>query len=149
MGTWVALCGRNNRCRLAVTLTSGWGKHLSLPWSRGDHGLLSVGELRLLSLEYSIRSPLVLLFLAIAGGSDMVSAFFRSAIWNQTIPDHLRGRLAGINLLSYSIGPLSGQLRAATMAVCNISDLFSHLWRRNLHPRSAGIGVIFAKIPKI
>lgn len=60
--------------------------------------------------------PLVLLFLALAGASDMVSGLFRSAIWNQTIPDELRGRLAGIELLSYSVGPLAGQLRAATVA---------------------------------
>ena len=46
----------------------------------------------------------------------MVSALFRGAIWNQTIPDELRGRLAGIELLSYSIGPLIGQLRAAMVA---------------------------------
>jgi hypothetical protein len=59
---------------------------------------------------------LVLLFLTIAGASDMVSALFRGIIWNQTIPDSLRGRLAGIELLSYSVGPLAGQLRAASMA---------------------------------
>lgn len=60
--------------------------------------------------------PFVILFLVLAGASDQVSALFRSTIWNQTIPDHLRGRLAGINLLSYSVGPLAGQLRAASMA---------------------------------
>ncbi|MEI6844379.1 MAG: MFS transporter [Actinomycetes bacterium] len=58
----------------------------------------------------------VLFFLAIAGASDMVSALFRSTIWNQTIPDELRGRLSGIELLSYSVGPLVGQLRAASIA---------------------------------
>jgi hypothetical protein len=46
----------------------------------------------------------------------MVSGLFRSAIWNQTIPDQLRGRLAGIEMLSFSIGPLAGQLRAASIA---------------------------------
>jgi hypothetical protein len=60
--------------------------------------------------------PLVLLSLTPAGASDMVSGLVRSAIWNQTIPDELRGRLAGIELLSYSVGPLAGQLRAATIA---------------------------------
>jgi MFS family permease len=59
---------------------------------------------------------LVLIFLTLAGASDMVSALFRSTMWNQTIPDNLRGRLAGIELLSYSIGPLAGQMRAAGMA---------------------------------
>ena len=59
---------------------------------------------------------IVLICLALAGASDQVSALFRSVIWNQTIPDNLRGRLAGIELLSYSIGPLAGQLRAASIA---------------------------------
>ena len=53
--------------------------------------------------------PLALLFLAVAGAADMISGLFRTAIWNQTIPDSLRGRLAGIELISYSSGPaLSG-----------------------------------------
>ncbi|HUW78752.1 MAG TPA: MFS transporter [Candidatus Nanopelagicaceae bacterium] len=58
----------------------------------------------------------VLLGLTVAGGADQISGIFRSTIWNQTIPDELRGRLAGIELLSYSIGPLSGQTRAGMMA---------------------------------
>jgi MFS family permease len=37
-------------------------------------------------------------------------------MWNQTIPDHLRGRLAGIEMLSYTTGPLLGQLRSGLMA---------------------------------
>jgi MFS family permease len=46
----------------------------------------------------------------------MVSGIFRLTIWNQTIPDHLRGRLAGIELLSYSTGPLLGNLEAGAVA---------------------------------
>jgi MFS family permease len=46
----------------------------------------------------------------------MVSGIFRSTIWNQTIPDELRGRLAGIELLSYSIGPVTGNARAGLVA---------------------------------
>lgn len=59
---------------------------------------------------------LVLLCLAVAGGGDMVSGIFRSAMWNQTIPDELRGRLAGIELLSYSVGPQLGQVRSGSIA---------------------------------
>jgi MFS family permease len=66
----------------------------------------------------------VLLFLAFVGASDMVSGLFRSAIWNQTIPNQLRGRLAGIEMLSSSVGPLTGQLRAAFVAFA-ISFSFS------------------------
>jgi MFS family permease len=61
--------------------------------------------------------PLVLVLLACAGAADMVSGTFRGIIWDQTIPDELRGRLAGIELLSYSIGPTLGNARAGVMAV--------------------------------
>ena len=37
-------------------------------------------------------------------------------LWNATIPDHLRGRLASIELLSYSVGPQLGQIRASVSA---------------------------------
>jgi MFS family permease len=37
-------------------------------------------------------------------------------MWNQTIPDELRGRLAGIELLSYSVGPQLGQVRSGGVA---------------------------------
>ena len=59
---------------------------------------------------------LTLLCLTFAGAADMISGIFRSIIWSQTIPDHLRGRLAGIEMLSYTTGPLLGQLRSGLMA---------------------------------
>ena len=59
---------------------------------------------------------LAVLFFTLAGASDMISAVFRGTIWNQTIPDNLRGRLAGIEMLSYSVGPLAGQVRAGIVA---------------------------------
>ena len=51
-----------------------------------------------------------------AGVADMVSGIFRDTLWNQTIPDRLRGRLAGVEMLSYSVGPSAGQLRAGGVA---------------------------------
>jgi MFS family permease len=59
---------------------------------------------------------LAVLCLALAGAADMISGLFRMVIWNQTIPDHLRGRLAGIEMLSYSTGPLLGHVRAGVVA---------------------------------
>ena len=59
---------------------------------------------------------LMLLFLTLAGAADMVSAVFRGIVWNQTIPERMRGRLAGIEMLSYSLGPLGGQVRAGVVA---------------------------------
>src|SRR4029079_579100 len=50
-------------------------------------------------------------FLAAAGAADMISGIFRGTIWSQTIPESMRGRLAGIEMLSYSVGPPGGQVR--------------------------------------
>jgi hypothetical protein len=52
----------------------------------------------------------------VAGGSDMISGVFRDTIWNQTIPDRLRGRLAGVELLSYSLGPSFGNVESGAVA---------------------------------
>jgi MFS family permease len=59
---------------------------------------------------------LAIVLFALAGAADMISAVFRATIWNQTIPDTMRGRLAGIEMLSYSVGPLGGQVRAGLVA---------------------------------
>ena len=59
---------------------------------------------------------LVAFFLMLSGAADMVSGVFRSTVWNQTIPENMRGRLAGIEMLSYSLGPLGGQVRAGVTA---------------------------------
>ena len=57
-----------------------------------------------------------LVFLALAGAADAMSGVFRQVIWNQTIPDSLRGRLASIELLSYSAGPTLGNFEAGVVA---------------------------------
>jgi len=57
-----------------------------------------------------------LVFLALAGAADMMSGVFRSVIWNQTIPDSLRGRLASIEMLSYTSGPALGNFEAGLVA---------------------------------
>jgi MFS family permease len=59
---------------------------------------------------------LVLAMLAAAGAADMVSGMFRTMMWNQTIPDELRGRLAGIEMVSYVTGPLLGNVEAGLLA---------------------------------
>jgi len=54
--------------------------------------------------------------LAVAGGADAISGMFRMTMWNQTIPDELRGRLAGIEMVSYMSGPLLGHAEAGAVA---------------------------------
>jgi hypothetical protein len=51
-----------------------------------------------------------------AGAFDAVSGIFRSIMWNETIPNHLRGRLAGIEMISYLSGPRLGDTEAGLVA---------------------------------
>ena len=100
---------------LAVTLTSGWmskvHRHgLMVALAAGAWGLAMAGA------GWSGPVWLVLFFLALAGAADSVSGLFRTTMWNQTIPDNLRGRLAGIELLSYTAGPQLSQIRAGGVA---------------------------------
>lgn len=90
-----------------ATLTSGWikrvdrhGKAITLAALGWCAGILAAG--------LSGNLWLMLFFLGAAGFSDMVSGMFRSIIWNQTIPDSIRGRMVGIEMISYMSGPLVG-----------------------------------------
>lgn len=100
---------------LLVSLTSGWtasvhrhGRAIVIAAAMWGLGIGLVG------LTTSLW--VVLLLLMLAGAADMVSGIFRSVMWNQTIPDDVRGRMAGIEMLSYSIGPLLGQVRSSASA---------------------------------
>jgi len=100
---------------MIATATSGWSRRVH------HHGRAVIvaaagwgGFVALAGLAPSVW--LVLACLAVAGGADMISGLFRATIWNQTIPDTMRGRLAGIEMLSYSVGPLGGQVRAGVSA---------------------------------
>lgn len=88
----------------------------------------------------------VLFFLTVAGGLDMVSGIFRSTLWNQTVPDGLRGRLAGIELLSYSAGPQLGQLRSGGMAA--LTSVRTPVWGGG--PACvAAVGLLALALPKL
>jgi MFS family permease len=100
---------------IAVTVLSGWmsrvRRHgLAIAASAAAWGLLIAG------FGAAPGLALALACLVLAGAADMVSGIFRDTLWNQTIPDALRGRLAGVELLSYGVGPSVGQIRAGAVA---------------------------------
>jgi MFS family permease len=100
---------------MCVMLTSGWTRRVQ------RHGLavaLAAGAWGLAIIAFGFAPTLwaALLCLALAGGADMTSGLFRMTIWNQTIPDHLRGRLAGIEMVSYTTGPLLGNAESGIAA---------------------------------
>ena len=98
-----------------VTLLSGWMRNYPHHGKAVVFGALGWG-VAIVIAGFTDSLPIVIASLVIAGAFDQVSAMFRSFIWNQSIPDELRGRLAGIEMLSYLLGPLGGQARAGGMA---------------------------------
>jgi len=100
---------------LAVTLTSAWTNDVR---RRGAAVVIAAGlwGLAIIGLGYASSLPMALACLALAGAADMVSGLFRMTIWNETIPSELRGRMAGIEQLSYMSGPLLGNARAGFAA---------------------------------
>jgi len=100
---------------LLATATSGWTGRVHRHGRAVIIAALAWGvAITLFGLAPTL--PLALLALAAAGGADMMSGLFRSRIWNGTIPDALRGRLAGIELLSYSSGPALGNVESGVVA---------------------------------
>ena len=100
---------------LLATLTSGWVAHVH----RHGAGVCiaaAIWGVGIIGFGLAPGLALALVGLVVAGGADMVSGIFRGTIWNQTIPDHLRGRLAGIEQVSYSTGPLLGNVESGGVA---------------------------------
>jgi MFS family permease len=95
--------------------TSGWTSRIH------RHGMgvvvaAVIWGLAIIGFGFAASLWPALFFLAVAGAADMMSGVFRSVIWNQTIPDSLRGRLASIEMLSYTSGPALGNFEAGVVA---------------------------------
>jgi MFS family permease len=99
---------------LMVSATAGWVHRVTrqgraLVFAAGAWGIAIV------ALGFTASLWPALAALVVAGALDMVSGLMRSTIWNQSIPDSLRGRLAGIELLSYTSGPALGNFEGGVV----------------------------------
>jgi MFS family permease len=100
---------------LVASLTSGWTRNIN------RHGLMVTVAAVLWGVAIIFFGlvdsiALALLFLGAAGFFDMISGIFRGSIWNQTIPNYLRGRLASIEMMSYLTGPMLGSAKMGIVA---------------------------------
>jgi len=100
---------------LVATLTSGWTRKVN------RHGLFvaiaaALWGVAIIFFGLAQNLYLALFCLALAGGFDMISGVFRMTIWGQTIPHYLRGRLAGLEMISYTSGPKLGDAEAGIVA---------------------------------
>jgi MFS family permease len=100
---------------LVVAATSGWSRRVH---RHGRAITLAAAGWGAAILGFGLVDALIpaLALLALAGGMDAISGLFRATLWNETIPDRLRGRLAGIEMVSWSSGPAVGQVRAGAVA---------------------------------
>jgi MFS family permease len=100
---------------LLAGLTSGWTKRIH------RHGVMVTAAALLwgaaiVLFGFSESIVPALFWLVFAGFFDMLSGIFRGAIWNQTIPNFLRGRLASIEMISYLTGPYLGSAKMGIVA---------------------------------
>jgi MFS family permease len=100
---------------LVASISSRWASRvnrhgLAILWAAAIWGTAIVGFGVATSLWPAIGC------LMVAGAADAISGIFRMTIWNQTIPDALRGRLASIEMVSYTSGPLLGHVEAGGVA---------------------------------
>ncbi|MER7046613.1 MFS transporter [Streptomyces jumonjinensis] len=128
-----------------LSAMSGWTTRVR------RHGLLvvygaAVWGLAIAAAGWFDNIWLVLVCLALAGAGDTLSGLGRMTIWNQTIPDELRGRLAGIEVLSYSVGPQLGQVRSGAMA--GWTGTRAAIWSGGV-VCVAGVALLTAALPKL
>src|SRR4029077_10116848 len=100
---------------LSTAVFSGWTSRVN---RHGAAVILAAAcwALAVVALGFAPSLMGALTCLAIAGAADSVSTVFRGTIWNETIPSELRGRLSGVEMISYLSGPLLGNARAGWVA---------------------------------
>jgi len=110
---------------LIATLLSGWSSRIE---RQGRVVVIAAAGWGLFVLGAGLAPTplLVVLCLVVAGGADMISGLFRGIIWNHAVPNSMRGRLAGIAMISYMSGPLLGNVRAGWVA--SLSSVPLSMW---------------------
>ena len=100
---------------LAGSLVSGWTSHVRRQGLAVTFWACAWGAaIAAFGLATSLWPALV--FLALAGGADFFSAVLRNVILLRSTPDHLRGRLRGIEFMQVASAPSLGDLEAGVLA---------------------------------
>ncbi len=100
---------------LLASVSAGWTRHVHR-YGRAIVVSAVVWGAGIALFGFARSLPIDLVGLTIAGAADGMSGIFRTTMWNESIPPDVRGRLAGVELISYALGPTTGQLRSGWMA---------------------------------
>ena len=130
---------------LVSTLASGWTRRVH-HYGRAVIFSAALWGLGIAAFGYCTSLGLVLAGLMIAGAADSLSGIFRTTMWNESIPPGIRGRIAGMELISYSLGPTAGQFRAGVMAAW--TSLRFSLTAGGL-ACTGSVGVVAAALPSL
>jgi MFS family permease len=98
-----------------ATITAGWVPHIRRQGVAVVVAATAWGA-AIVGFGFATSLWLALLMLAVAGGADQISAIFRSTMMMRLTPDHLRGRLAGIEFAQVASAPSLGNLEAGVVA---------------------------------
>lgn len=101
---------------LVQAMGAGWAKHVRHQGRAVIWAVVAWGAAIAAFGLVGSNLPLGLLFLALAGAADVISAIFRSTIWQITTPDRLRGRMGQIFILVVTGGPRLGDFEAGVVA---------------------------------
>jgi MFS family permease len=94
-----------------ASITSGWTGRVRHQ-GRAVLWAVTVWGAAIAITGLSLNTVVVAFAFAVAGGADMISGVYRSAIAADVTPDELRGRISGVELAVYAGGPVVGDIEA-------------------------------------
>jgi hypothetical protein len=100
---------------LVMGLTSGWVTRVDRQGAV-VLGAIAAWGLAIIGFGFAPALWLAVLFLAVAGASDMVSAVLRTSMLQIAAPEGMRGRMQGVFIVVVAGGPRLGDLRAGALA---------------------------------
>jgi len=100
---------------LACSLLSGWTSHVRR-MGLGITMMACLWGAAIAGFGFMTSLWPALVLLAVAGGADFYSAVLRSTMLFRSTPDHLRGRLLGIEFMQVASAPSLGDLEAGVLA---------------------------------
>jgi MFS family permease len=100
---------------LVMGLTSGWVARVD---RQGAFviGAIAVWGVAIIGFGLASALWLAVVFLAVAGAADMVSAVLRTSMLQLAAPEEMRGRMQGVFIVVVAGGPRLGDLRAGALA---------------------------------
>jgi len=100
---------------LVGALTTGWVQRVE---RQGRAVLIAVAVWGAAMAAFGVTPwlPVGLVFLAIAGAADVISAVFRNTILQLAVPDALRGRLSSVQIAVVTGGPRLGDTESGAVA---------------------------------